>query len=170
MKITVLCGSARPNANSLAYSKAFKEGAESVGHEVEIVNIAQMNIAGCRGCEYCHTEGNGKCVQRDDMDKVWEKLEGAELVVLASPVYYWSFSGQMQSTITRFYCKGLPSAQKYAMILSSGSPGVYDSIINQYKSILSYGKKEDAGVLTFNGDDQPDKYLDEVREFAKNIK
>lgn len=62
MKIAVLCGSARPNANSLAYSKAFKEGAESAGHEVELINVGQMSIAGCRGCEYCHNAGNGTCV------------------------------------------------------------------------------------------------------------
>ena len=165
MKIVVLCGSARPKANSLAYSEAFKEGAESAGHEVEIVNVGQMKITGCKGCEYCHTAGNGKCVQRDDMDIVWEKLEGAELVVLASAVHYWSFTGQMQSTITRFYNKGLPSAQKYAMILSSGSPNVYDAMISQYKSIMAYGKKEDVGVLTFSGE-QPDAYLGEVRKFA----
>lgn len=102
------------------------------------------------------------------MDQVWEKMAGAELLVLASPVYYWSFSGQMQNVITRFYSKGFPDAKKVAMILSSGSPGVYDAIMSQYKSILSYAKREDAGVLMFNGK-QPDEYLNEVRSFAAGL-
>ena len=169
MKITVLMGSGRANSNSMAYSKAFKEGAESAGHEVEIVDIGHMKISGCKGCEYCHGAGNGTCAQRDDMDMVWEKLEGTEMVVLASAVHYWSFTGMMQDVITRFYSKGLPAAQKYAMILSSGSPGVYDAIISQYRSILAYGKREDLGILTFSGDDQPDAYLEEVRNFAAGI-
>lgn len=169
MKIAVLCGSARPAANSLAYAEAFREGAESAGHEVEIINIGTMNISGCRGCEYCHGKGAGTCVQRDDMDKVWDKLEGAEMAVLASPVYYWGFSGQMQNVITRFYSKGMPAAQRYVLILSSGSPGVYDSILSQFDSIMNYSKRKCEKVLTFSGMNQPEPYLEEVRSFAASL-
>ena len=62
MKIAVLNGSPRA-VNTAAMVKAFAEAAEAAGHEVEIIHVGKMNIAGCRGCEYCHTKGDGKCIQ-----------------------------------------------------------------------------------------------------------
>ena len=54
----------------LHQGRAFAEGAREAGHEVEILQVGKMKINGCLGCEYCHTKGEGKCVQKDDMDKV----------------------------------------------------------------------------------------------------
>ena len=63
-------------------------------------------IAGCMACEYCHTKGNGECIQKDDMQEVYEALKTTDLLVFASPVYYWSWSGQLQSVVSRFYPMG----------------------------------------------------------------
>ena len=169
MNITVLCGSPRNNSNSMAYSEAFKAGAESAGHNVNIVNVGKMNIAGCKACEGCHTNGSGVCVVKDDMSLVWDALEHAEMVVLAGPVHYWSFSGQLQSVITRFYSKGKPAAMKYAMILSSGSPGVYDAMISQYNSIMKYWGAQDMATKMYSGDEQPGAYIEEVKAFGASI-
>ena len=93
MKIVVLNGSPRVNGNTAAMTKAFAEGAAEAGHEVEIVPVAKLKIAGCLGCEYCHTKGGGKCVQKDDMRKLYPLLEEAEMIVFASPIYCpWVFS------------------------------------------------------------------------------
>ena len=169
MKITVLCGSPRTNSNSMAYSEAFKEGAESAGHIVEIVDIGKMNISGCIACEFCHSSSDGVCAIKDDMSKVWEALEGVDMVVFASPVHYWSFSGQMQSVITRFYSKGKPAANRYAMILSSYSENVYDAMISQYNSIMKYWKAEDMGIRTYAGDAQPTAYIEDVKAFGASV-
>ena len=67
MKILVLNGSPRPNGNTAALVSAFAEGAKENGHEVTVVPICQKKIAGCLACEYCHTKGEGKCIQQDDM-------------------------------------------------------------------------------------------------------
>ncbi len=103
MKILVLNGSPRKNGNTAALVEAFREGAESAGHEVKIWNVGSMKINGCLGCEYCHGAGAGKCVQNDDMQQIYPDMADAEMVVWASPIYYWSLSGQMQSCITRFW-------------------------------------------------------------------
>lgn len=171
MKIMILNGSPRKNGNTSAFVEVFKEAAVAAGHEVEIAAIGNMKINGCIGCEFCHGKGEGKCVQKDDMDQVYAPLAAADLVVLASPVYYWGFTGQMQSVITRFYNTGKPvNATKYAMILSSGSPGVYDGIISQYNSILSYIKAENAGILLFDGYEQKcEENFEKIREFAKAL-
>ena len=170
MNILILNGSPRAKSNSAAFAAAFKEGAESAGHSAEIIDIAKKKIAGCLGCEYCHKAGAGKCVQKDDMQEIYPKLAEADCVVFTSPVYYWSFSGQMQNLITRFYAPGKPAAKRYAMILSSGSPGVYEAPISQYKSILSYFGAEDLGIFVFNGPDQTtEDNLAEIKAFAASI-
>lgn len=152
MKITVLNGSPRINGNTMAMVQSFKQGAESNGHEVEVVTVGTMKINGCIACEYCHSKGNGECIQKDDMQKVYDAVKDADVIVIASPVYYWSFSGQMQSTITRFYAMGKPSkAKKYAMILSSGSNGVYNALVSQFNDIVDYFGATNVGILTAYG-------------------
>ena len=103
MNILVLNGSPRPKANTKAHIEAFKEGAEAKGHSVRVFNVGNMKINGCLGCEFCHTKGDGACVQKDDMQEIYPYLANSDMVVIASPIYYWGFSGQMMSLITRFY-------------------------------------------------------------------
>ena len=60
MKILVLQGSARKNGHTTALAQAFAEGAREAGHEVTVFDVASMDIHGCIGCEWCHTQGNGE--------------------------------------------------------------------------------------------------------------
>jgi len=151
MNVLVLNGSPRPKGNTAALATAFAEGARGAGHEVEVAEIGRLKFGGCLGCEYCHKAGAGVCVQKDEMAAVLESLKQADAVVFASPVYYWGFSGQMQAAISRFYAIGKPPAKKYALLLSSGSPGVYDGILAQYRSMVDYFEGKDLGIRTFPG-------------------
>lgn len=170
MKILVLNGSPRPKANTKAHCEAFIEGAEAKGHQVKMLNIANMKIGGCIGCEYCHTKGEGECVQKDDMQEIYPYLAAAEMIVIASPIYYWGFTGQMMNLITRFYAPGKPAAEKYAMFLSSGSPGVYDAPISEYKSILKFFGATNMGIITASGDDnKSEAKLKEFRDFGMSL-
>ena len=170
MKVLILNGSPRPKSNSAALAAAFAEGAKSAGHEVETVNVARLKVAGCVACEYCHTAGKGKCVQKDDMQELYPKLAEADMILIASPIYYWGFTGQMESVITRFYAPGKPAAKKYALLLSSGSPGVYDGPVSQYRSFVSYFGAEDLGVKTFCGGNQlTEKNLAEMKAFGASL-
>ena len=142
MKILVLNGSPRPSGNTAFLVDAFKKGAEEKGHQVTVVPVCQKKIAGCLACEYCHTKGNGSCIQKDDM------------IVLASPAYYHSFTGQLQCAINRIYALDKPkNLKKAALILSSGSDEVYGGAIYEYQnSFLDYLKVEDMGIVTAFGD------------------
>ena len=126
MNILILQGSPRANGNTAWMAEECRKAAEAAGYEVTLVDVAHKKIAGCLACEYCHTVGGGKCVQKDDMQELYPKLAEADMILIASPIYYWGFSGQMESVITRFYAPGKPAAKKYALLLSSGSPGVYE--------------------------------------------
>lgn len=96
MNILILNGSPRPHGNTAAMVDAFVEGAKENGHNITVVPVCQKKIAGCLACEYCHTKGEGKCIQQDDMQAIYPVLEEAEMIVLASLVYYHSFTGQLQ--------------------------------------------------------------------------
>lgn len=173
MKILILNGSGKAYGNSRTFSQSFKNGAESKGHDVEVINIGSMKINGCVGCEGCHKLGKG-CVQDDDMQKVYPSLEKAEMIVISSPVHYWGLSGQMQSLLTRLYAmEGMkpPRAKKYALILSSGSDNVYDAIVAQYRDLVKYFRAEDAGIKTFSGEGEQktEQNLLEMYEFGASI-
>ncbi|MGI6118659.1 MAG: flavodoxin family protein [Bilifractor sp.] len=155
MKILILNGSPRPNGNTKALIDAFREGAVSKGHEVTEADVARLNIHGCLGCEYCHTRGDGKCVQNDDMQKIYPLLQQADVLVLASPIYYHGFSGQLKCTIDRFYATGTPGElklRKIAMLLSSGADRVYEGAVYSFhEDFISYLGLEDAGIVTAHG-------------------
>ena len=93
MKIAVLNGSPRAKGNTAGLVAAFKEGAESAGHEVTVVPVGTMDIHGCKACDRCHKEGGGKCVQQDDMQQIYPLLADSDMLVLASPVHYFGLTG-----------------------------------------------------------------------------
>ncbi len=171
MRILILNGSPHPQGNTKALVDAFTKGAQSAGHEVVECTVGTMNIKGCLACEYCHTKGEGKCIQKDDMEKVYPELAAADLVVFASPVHYFAITGQLQSAIARFYAPGKPKAQKYAMLISSASPGVYAGIEGQYKSMLGYFNAEDLGIKeVFGAANKSEATLADIEAFGASIK
>ena len=167
MKIIVLNGSPRPSGNTKAMISAFTEGAERAGHEVTVFDICRMNIKGCLACEYCHTKAFRQCVQKDDMQKIYPALDEAEMIVLASPIYYHGLSGQLQCAINRIYAQGYPKKLKKAMLLlSSGDKGVYDGAIFTYRnSFLEFLHLEDMGIYTAAGDEnKAEELLNRLRK------
>lgn len=173
MKILILNGSPRPNGNTAAMIRAYAEGASEAGHTVHIVNVCQKKIAGCLACEYCHTKGGGKCIQQDDMQEVYPLLEEAEMIVLASPIYYHSFSGQLQCAINRIYALDKPKKlRKAALILSSGSDLVYSGAIFEYQnSFLQYLHLEDCGMFAAHGEEnRSPELLERLRAAGRNLK
>ncbi len=153
MKILVLNGSPRPNGNTAAMVKTFKEAAEAAGHQVVAFNVCKMNIKGCLACEYCHGKGHGTCIQKDDMQEIYSELANTEMIVLAAPIYYHGISGQLKCAIDRFYSALYPTApkslKKVAMFLSSGDADMYDGAKFSYDGdFLGYLGLEGSGIFT----------------------
>lgn len=172
MNIIILNGSPRPNGNTAAMVDAFAEGAGENGHSVNPVPVCQKRIAGCLACEYCHTKGEGKCIQQDDMQEIYPLLEAAEMIVLASPVYYHSFTGQLQCAVNRIYALDKPkNLKKAALILSSGSDNVYGGAIYEYQnSFLDYLKLQDMGIFTaFDKQNKSNEKLQALRAFGRSL-
>ena len=87
------------------------------------------------------------------MQKIYPVLDEAEMIVLASPIYYHGFSGQLQCAINRIYAPGYPKKlKKAALLLSSGDKGVYDGAIFAYQnSFIKYLHLENMGIFTAAG-------------------
>ena len=176
MRILVLNGSPRPKGNTKQMIDAFREGAESAGHQVDVVDVCKKKIAGCLACEYCHRKGNGGCVQKDDMQEVYLLLKEADMLVIASPIYYHGISGQLKCVLDRFYSAAYPrkprNLKKAAMILSSGDPHMYDGAMFSYKGdFLDYLGLEDMGVFTAHGGENGSAAkLKELRDFGMSLK
>lgn len=175
MDILVLNGSPRPQGNTAAMVEAFADGAREKGHNVHIVPVCQKKIAGCLACEYCHQKDSGherQCVQQDDMQEIYPLLDQAEMIVLASPIYYHGFTGQLQCAINRIYALGKPQMlKKAALIMTSGDDHVYSGAIFEYQnSFLNFLKLEDMGIFSAYGEQNktPEK-LSKLRDFGQSL-
>lgn len=170
MNILVLNGSPRIE-NTSAMVAAFKEGAEKAGHQVEEIQVGKMSIAGCKACQYCHTKGEGKCIQKDDMDLVYPSLLEADMLIIASPIYYLALTSQMSAALQRVFCVGKPpKVKKMGLLLSSGGPNTWDSAISEYKGIAKFYGAEDMGIITaFGEENKSEEKMNEIKAFAEKL-
>ena len=110
------------------------------------------------------------------MQSIYQQLQEAEMLVIASPIYYHGLSGQLKCTIDRFYAAAYPNKppklKKVAMFLSSGDPDMYDGALFSYQGdFLDYLQLEGMGVFTTNGYDPgvPEAKLEELRAFGASL-
>ena len=169
MKITILNGSPRMG-NTAAMVNAFAEGAKAAGHEVEILDVGKMKINGCLACEYCHGKGEGKCIQKDDMEKVMPAYQDSDMLVMASPIYFAAPTSQIQAAIQRIYPLGKPAKATKAALLLSSMAGGYDVAIAQYKTLTAMFGLQDMGICTATGDENKSAgKLAAIRDFAGKL-
>jgi multimeric flavodoxin WrbA len=123
MKIVCLLGSPREKGNSATIAKRFCHSAEGLGAEVKTFILNNLEFRGCQGCLACKTRLD-RCVLNDDLTEVLEAVRETDVLVLASPVYFWDISSQLKTFMDRTYSYLVP-----------------DFITNPKKSRLAPGKK-----------------------------
>lgn len=138
MKILVLNGSPR-KGNSKAAIDAFVEGA-SANNDVEVLDTYKVKVGPCMGCGAC--ECHKGCVAQDDTNTVIDKLVAADVIVFATPVYWWGITAQMKMVVDKIYCRaGLMKGKRIGVIVIGGSPvgsEQYELIQRQFGCIASY--------------------------------
>ena len=102
-KIIILNGSPRQNGNTSALTAEFTRGALENGNRVTEFHLNTMNIHGCLGCCCGGKDPASPCVQKDDMEKIYPVYKEADIVVLATPLYYWTISGQLKTAFDRLF-------------------------------------------------------------------
>ncbi len=109
-RVLILSGSPRKGGNSDLLCDEFARGAAESGNEVEKIRAAEKNIGYCRACYAC--KESGKCVIKDDMADVLQKMIDADVIVLASPVYFYSIDAQLKAVIDRTVARWLEVRDK----------------------------------------------------------
>lgn len=120
-KILILSGSPRKNGNSDILCEQFAKGAAEAGNHIEKIYIQDLKIGGCRACYGCRK--TRECVQKDDMADLLNKMVMADVIVLATPVYFYSMDGQMKIMIDRTLPRYTEIANKDFYFIATAAAG-----------------------------------------------
>ena len=121
-KVLIISTSLRLNANSEILAHEVERGAKDAGHEVELVTLKDKQINFCKGCLAC--QKLGKCVINDDANEITLKMKDADVIVWATPIYYYEMSGQMKTLIDRansLFATGRNFTETYVITTSADS-------------------------------------------------
>ena len=178
MNILILSGSPRRGGNTELLVDAFVKGA-SQKHHVEVVSVHDYKVNPCMGCNACFKNENNACIQKDDMSLIYEKMAVADMLVIASPVYFYGLSAQLKAVIDRFHnpIRDTYHIKKTALLLvgAASLPELFDGILAQYRLCLNFFKLEDAGRVLVRGvkdkgDIQNTEAIQKANELGLNIR
>ena len=155
-KIIILNGSPRAKGNTSELIKAFTEGAENAGHTVICFDLQKMNIHPCLGCCKGGKDNISPCVQKDDMDKIYPAYKKADIVVLASPLYYWTISGQLKCTFDRLFAvaecnSDLANPKKECALLMAAEGKDFEETVYWYEHLIKHLGWTDKGKVLCGG-------------------
>ena len=119
-KILILQDSPRRNGNTAALAAAFARGAKDAGHTVTEIFLQDKQIGDCLGCCACQKNG-GQCIQGDDMEEVYAAMLGSDVIVLASPVYFYTWTATMKRALDRTFAIEEALTGKTFYLLSTGA-------------------------------------------------
>lgn len=158
-KIIILNGSPRLKGNTAMLCDAFAKGAESAGHTVTRFDLQRMKIHGCLGCMKGGKDPASPCVQKDDMEQIYPAYKDADLVVLASPMYYWSVSGQLKTAFDRLFAVAecnpdyANPRKECALIMAAegNSPDNWKPALDYYHALMGFLGWTDKGQVLAGG-------------------
>jgi multimeric flavodoxin WrbA len=168
MKIAIVNGSAR-KGNTLTAIQAFIEGVAE-NNEVEIIAPEKLNIAPCKGCGACQCVKG--CVDQDDTNPTVDKIVSADVIIFATPVYWWGMTAQLKLVIDKCYCKGLNLKNKKVGVIVVGAAPVdsiqYELIDKQFQCIADYLSWDLLFRKSYSASDRTD--LDQNTEAVAELK
>lgn len=158
MKILAVVGSSKVNGNTEKLVDAFSRGAEEKGHSVTKLHLGKTHINPCLGCNACQA-GKG-CVQKDGFEAFLPAFLDCDVIVLSTPLYFWSISAQLKALIDRFYCLGekdpkgyyFKYPQKKSILLATAADSArhfwaFELVEQFYRRLVKYMRWTDLGTL-----------------------
>lgn len=148
MRITMLQGSPNPKGSTAILTEAFAQGARGNGHDVDIIEVDHANIHPCTGCVACGY--GGSCVQHDGFGDIRERILESDLLVFATPLYYYGMSAQLKACIDRF-CSANPcitSKQLDSALLAvawNSDDWTFEALEAHYDTLVKYLNMHDRG-------------------------
>ena len=158
--VLIVNSSYRKNSNSSELGLHVAEGARKKGHEVKVIDIGHLRIEPCRGCTACLQPESKGCVTDDDMQALYPLVREADVIVFASPIYWFNMCGQMKQFIDRCFAVAVapglqePSpfaTKKLGAVLVYGAEDPYDSgcvnALRCFQDICTYTGSTWAGAV-----------------------
>lgn len=178
MRITILIGSPRKDGNTELLAQAFAKGAQK-NNQVTIISVSDHNVLPCIGCNSCyHSDGN-RCFQQDDMSVIYSRLLETDMLVIASPVYFYGISAQLKTVIDRLHT---PMRDKFAikkaallLVGAADLPEMFDAVLTQYDLTLKFFGIVDMGNVLVRGvrekgDINGNKALNDAFDLGASVK
>lgn len=147
-KILALQGSPRKKGNTATLLNEVINGAKEAGAQTEMIHLASLSMTGCRGCYTCKKEGDtyGKCILKDDMKNIYEKIDEADGVIFGSPVYMCAMTPELKMVLDRLFpylTKSLgtimPPGKKSALVFTQNQkdPALFEWHFNMTAFMLN---------------------------------
>lgn len=158
-RIVILNGSPRRNGNTSMLVRAFTEGAESRGHTVTEFFLSGLHIQGCKGCFGGRSGQAYPCVQRDDMEKIYPAVRDCDVLVLASPLYYWNLSGQLRTAMDRLFALEehdgnlLRGHNRVGVLLMAAEGHGFEDVLLYYQHLMEHLRWKDLGHVLAGGNE-----------------
>lgn len=174
--ILILSGSPRKNGNSDILCDEFMKGAVEVGNKVEKIRVAEKNIGYCRACYACRE--TGVCAIKDDMAEILQKMIDADVLVLASPVYFYSIDAQLKALIDRTVARWTEVKNKdfyYIVTAADGEEAAAETTVACFRGYADCvdGAKEKGVVYGMGvyekGEVKNTKAITEAYEMGKTV-
>jgi Multimeric flavodoxin WrbA len=158
-KIVILNGSPRKKGNTEMLCEAFAEGASSSGHTITQFDVHHMNIHACLGCIQGGKDPASPCMQKDDMDLIYPAYVEADILVFASPMYFWSFTSQLKAVLDRLFAVAETNADYQNphknCIMLMAAEGDFESnwkpVLDYYHALLGHLGWKDCGTVLAGG-------------------
>ena len=176
--VLIISTSIRNNANSEILAHETERGAKETGHNVEFVSLKDKEIKFCKGCLAC--QKLGKCVINDDANEITLKIKNADVIVWATPIYYYEMSGQMKTLIDRansLFATGKNFSEVYVITTSADTTkGVVQTVLNGvngwiacFSGVKLCGYLEAGGLEDANEASERKELLEQAYNLGKNI-
>ena len=177
-KVIVISSSPRKGGNSDLLCDKFVEGAMSAGHQAEKIFLRDKDINYCTGCGYCNTNNNTACAKQDDMSEILDKMAVADVIVFATPIYFYAISGQMKTFIDRMCARYTHIIGKdfyYIMTAADSAEASIQFALGEFKGLMACLNNPTekgwlfAGGVWQKGDVNETEYLQKAFDMGRNI-
>jgi multimeric flavodoxin WrbA len=182
MKITTLLGSAKKKGNTATVLGWVEAALQEAGHTVERVYLNNKSINGCMGCAKCREHADKiACIQKDDAQETMETMMASDVVLYASPLYFWGFTAQIKALIDRGYAlvtnyhqpnqTSLMKGKRVGLLATGGGSfeNNAEAMLTAFDRIVGFLMAQKAGELYVGGCTTPADLTDETREKAKGL-
>ena len=158
MRIIILQRSPNKNSSTNILVEEFSRGAKESGHSIRRFDLTDMNISPCTGCVACGYEG--PCIQYDDNNEIRAAVLSADMIVFATPLYYYGMSAQLKTAVDRFcaYNSSITGKHMKSALLAvawNSDDWTFDALASHYRTLVRYLAFQDQGMVLGKGCGSP---------------